>query len=203
MSGICASRIVERFGRPVFMFAPDATAGNWVGSGRSIDGLHLIDAMDAMRAIDPSIWIAGGGHAAAGGCTIVPDGLERFAELFDAIGREQLPANAVGPRLLSDGEVSSVYLTLRAYEALEILEPTGRGFEPPQFHGRFDAKWATVPIPSRHALAASQTTGSRRLTGIRRRTGNTLCGPWLHQLADRSASCTTSALPLMRCYPPW
>src|SRR6185503_17667645 len=87
--GILASRLRERFHRPVFAFARD-DSGALKGSGRSIPALHLRDALDLVDKRRPGLIERFGGHAAAAGATLRPDALDGFREAFEAVARERL-----------------------------------------------------------------------------------------------------------------
>src|SRR5205814_6120817 len=87
--GILAGRVKDRHHRPTFAFAP-AGAGEIRGSGRSILGLHLRDALDLVAKREPDLLLRFGGHAAAAGLTLRAQDFARFAERFEAVARELL-----------------------------------------------------------------------------------------------------------------
>src|SRR5262249_27912101 len=87
--GILAGRVKDRYYRPTFAFAPSAT-GESRGSGRSIAGLHLRDALDLLSKREPGLLVRFGGHAAAAGLTLREPDFERFAKGFEAVARELL-----------------------------------------------------------------------------------------------------------------
>jgi single-stranded-DNA-specific exonuclease len=87
--GIVASRLKDRFHRPAIVFAR-GTQGELKGSGRSIAGFHLRDAIDLVAKRDPALISRFGGHAFAAGLTIAEDGLPAFAAAFEQVAREQL-----------------------------------------------------------------------------------------------------------------
>ncbi len=133
--GILAARIKDRLHRPVIAFAAGA-AGELKGSGRSIPGLHLRDALDLVAKRAPGLILRFGGHAAAAGLTIRGDRLARFGELF-----EQSVRGLVGPADLArtvetDGALESAYMNLDTIRLLE-REVWGQGFPQPLFCDRF------------------------------------------------------------------
>lgn len=138
VQGICSSRLVERFGRPTFLFSPALGDSDLVtGSARSGDQFHSQQALMEIHARAPDLIIKFGGHKAAAGATVRRQEFDRFAELFEQVACEQLKESQVGPVIHSDGELDEHELTLDTVSALRVLEPTGRGFEPARFDGEF------------------------------------------------------------------
>lgn len=165
VSGICGSRIVERFGRPVFIFARDPNTGDWTGSGRSIAGFNLKEALDTIRELDEGLLIAGGGHAMAAGCKVVKDGLERFRDLFEEMGERMLGNQSLKPVIHTDGVLKVEDLSLATLNDIERLEPTGRGFEAPTFHGEFQIM-AIKPVGDGTHLKLDVKFGAKRIKAI-------------------------------------
>ncbi|OXH91105.1 hypothetical protein CA830_13825, partial [Burkholderia multivorans] len=86
MIGIVAGRLKEKFHRPSFTFAHADEHGTRVkGSGRSIPGFHLRDALDLVSKREPDLLVAFGGHAMAAGVTLDTDNVPRFAAAFEAV----------------------------------------------------------------------------------------------------------------------
>ncbi len=135
--GILASRIKERYHRPVIAFAP-ADDGEIKGSARSIAGLHIRDALDAVAARHPGLLNKFGGHAMAAGMTLAADRFDDFQHAFDAVVREQLDPDALQARILSDGEVPADALTLDLAYQLEAGGPWCQAFPEPLFDGEFE-----------------------------------------------------------------
>src|SRR5205814_1728010 len=100
--GILASRLKDRFHRPVFAFAADRE-GRLKGSGRSIAGLHLRDALDLMAKRSRGLLERFGGHAGAAGATIAASALDEFRAGFEAVARETLTAADLSLRIETDG----------------------------------------------------------------------------------------------------
>src|SRR3954454_1032452 len=119
--GIVASRLVERYARPVVLIA--GTDGAWKGSGRSIAGFDLHDAL-RQCAGDLERW---GGHAAAAGLSIRPDAVPAFAAAFAAIGDASLHDDDLAPPVTVDALVHGGDLTLELCNELAQLAPFGLG----------------------------------------------------------------------------
>ena len=133
--GILASRIKDRLHRPVIAFAA-GNADELKGSGRSIPGLHLRDALDLVAKRAPGLILRFGGHAAAAGLTIRGEGLARFGELFERTVRELLAASDLARSIETDGPLESAYMNLDTIRLLE-REVWGQGFPQPLFCDRF------------------------------------------------------------------
>ncbi len=124
--GIVASRILERYYRPVFILAVDRDEAH--GSGRCIAGMNLADSLNACS----DLLVKHGGHQAAAGLTIKTENIDKFAARFDQYAREHLSEEDLIPRLKLDLEAQSSYLTLQAVEELQLLEPFGDQNSPPR-----------------------------------------------------------------------
>ena len=135
--GILAARIRERVHRPVIAFAPDGET-LLKGSGRSIPGLHLRDALDAIAARNPDLLSKFGGHAMAAGLSLRKRDLEAFGQAFDAQLREMLNGRELDGTILSDGELSESDLSLELARVLRRAGPWGQGFPEPVFDGEFE-----------------------------------------------------------------
>lgn len=134
--GILASRIKDKYHRPVIAFA-DAGNGEIKGSCRSIAGLHMRDVLDVVDTQHPGMIIKFGGHAMAAGLTIPESQLEAFSVAFDAAVRNVLDEDALQGVLLSDGELQPNELTLETAETLRAGGPWGQQFPEPTFDGTF------------------------------------------------------------------
>ena len=133
--GIVASRLKEKFYRPVFVFAPDDD-GNYRGSGRSIAGVHLRDVLDAIAKRAPEIIIKFGGHAMAAGLTLRQGSLKTFGDLFEDIVRSQVNEDTLSQTYLTDGSLKASDITL-ANAQLINAQIWGQGFPPPSFADTF------------------------------------------------------------------
>ncbi len=135
--GIVAGRVKEQRHRPVIAFARAQEPGMLKGSGRSIAGLHLRDALAVVDAQAPGLIERFGGHAMAAGLSLREDALTTFRERFDIECRRQLDAAALQHRLETDGELQDGELSLETARLLETAGPWGHGFPEPVFEGRF------------------------------------------------------------------
>ena len=136
--GILASRIKDKLHRPVFAFAR-GESGDLKGSGRSIPGLHLRDALDLVAKRAPGLLLRFGGHAMAAGLTIRADDFARFRELFATIAGELLDPADLTRTLPTDGPLESGYLSLEVAKLLES-EVWGQGFPAPLFEDEFEVE---------------------------------------------------------------
>jgi single-stranded-DNA-specific exonuclease len=134
--GILASRIKDRTHRPVIAFAP-GDYGLIKGSARSIPGLHIRDALDAVATQHPDLIQKFGGHAMAAGLTLNPGALEAFQAAFDHVVRGQLRKEDLDQVLETDGPLSSDEMTLELAEGLRAAGPWGHHFPEPLFDGEF------------------------------------------------------------------
>lgn len=134
--GILASRIKERHHRPVIAFA-DAGEGLLKGSGRSIAGLHLRDALDLLAKHQPDLILKFGGHAMAAGLTIKLADFERFKHGFEAVVRSLINEAGLASVLEVDGNLSPDVMTFETAQALEN-QVWGQGFAPPLFFDTFE-----------------------------------------------------------------
>lgn len=135
--GILASRIKERYHRPVIAFAP-ADHGEIKGSARSIPGLHIRDALDEVAARHPDLLSKFGGHAMAAGMSLSAARFADFQAAFDAVVREHLNPAALQAVITSDGEIPGAELTLDLAYQLEAGGPWGQAFPEPLFDGVFE-----------------------------------------------------------------
>jgi single-stranded-DNA-specific exonuclease len=135
VAGLLAGRLKDRHHRPVVVLAP-AGGGLARGSGRSIPGFHLRDALDLVSKREPRLLLGFGGHAAAAGLTLRADDVERFAAAFDAVARELVDPATLARTVETDGSLEPEYATLDLARALEA-EVWGQGFPPPLFADEF------------------------------------------------------------------
>lgn len=136
VSGIVASRIKEKFHRPVIVFA-DAGDGELKGSGRSIEGLHLRDLLERINSLSPGLIIKFGGHAMAAGLSIKYDDYPLFSQLFEEQAAAVLTADQLSGKILTDGELTPAEFTLDIAGILRNAGPWGQGFTEPCFDGKF------------------------------------------------------------------
>lgn len=134
--GILASRIKERHHRPVIAFA-DAGDGLLKGSGRSIAGLHLRDALDLLSKHQPDLIVKFGGHAMAAGLTIKLEDFNLFKLSFEIVVKSLITEADLESLLEVDGNLSVNDMTFQAAQMLEN-QVWGQGFAPPLFYDAFE-----------------------------------------------------------------
>ena len=163
--GILASRLKERYFRPTFAFA-DAGDGLLKGSGRSVPGFHIRDALSVVAAQHPDLIAKYGGHAMAAGLTLPVANFERFSQAFDEEVRRQLREEDLMGRLLSDGSLTVEEFHLELARALRNAGPWGQHFPEPLFHGVFQLVEQRI-VGERHLKVVLKTEcGSVKLDGI-------------------------------------
>ncbi|MCC2635884.1 MAG: recJ, partial [Ramlibacter sp.] len=133
--GIVASRIKDKLHRPTFVFAASQAPGKeheLKGSGRSIPGFHLRDALDLVAKRHPGVLLRFGGHAMAAGCTVAEEHLDTFEQALAQVAQEWLDAATLLRRLHTDGPLDPQY---RRADLVDTLhgEVWGQGFAPPVF----------------------------------------------------------------------
>jgi single-stranded-DNA-specific exonuclease len=133
--GIVASRLKDKFYRPTITFAP-GDEGLIKGSGRSIAGFHLRDALDLVSKHAPSVITKFGGHAMAAGLTIRADAFDAFAAAFEAVGQDWLTQNQLERVVETDGALEADYYSID-FIALMEQQVWGQGFAAPVFCDRF------------------------------------------------------------------
>ncbi|MCL9781046.1 single-stranded-DNA-specific exonuclease RecJ [Vibrio sp. S4M6] len=134
--GILASRIKDKFHRPVIAFA-DGGDGVLKGSCRSIVGLHMRDALDKLDTQHPGMILKFGGHAMAAGLSIKEENFERFSQLFDQIVSEEVNKAQLRGVVLTDGELVPEEYSMHTAEMLRSAGPWGQAFPEPLFDGEF------------------------------------------------------------------
>lgn len=133
--GIVASRIKDKLHRPTFVFAASAAPGReheLKGSGRSIPGFHLRDALDLVAKRHPGVLLKFGGHAMAAGCSIAREEFETFSQALAQVADEWLDAATLTRRLDTDGPLAPQYRRADVVDTLH-REVWGQGFAPPTF----------------------------------------------------------------------
>jgi single-stranded-DNA-specific exonuclease len=136
--GIVAGRLKEKYHRPSFTFALADERGELAkGSGRSIPGFHLRDALDLIAKREPDLIGKFGGHAMAAGVTLARHDVPRFAAAFETVAREWLDDDALARVVMTDGELEDAYFTPQVVELIDAAV-WGQGFPAPTFSGEFD-----------------------------------------------------------------
>ncbi|MBL0420767.1 single-stranded-DNA-specific exonuclease RecJ [Ramlibacter sp. AW1] len=193
--GIVASRIKDQLHRPTFVFALSQAPGKeheLKGSGRSIPGFHLRDALDLVAKRHPGVLLRFGGHAMAAGCTVAEEHLDTFEQALSQVAAEWLDTATLQRRLATDGPLAPEWRRVDLVDTLD-QQVWGQGFAPPVFseeleilsqrlvgekhlalrlkhHGQpVDGIWfgRTEPLPGRAKLAfrldAQEWQGARRV----------------------------------------
>ncbi|WP_374641642.1 single-stranded-DNA-specific exonuclease RecJ [Hydrogenophaga sp.] len=165
--GIVASRLKEKLHRPTFVFAPSAAEGKeheLKGSGRSIAGFHLRDALDLVAKRHPGVLLRFGGHAMAAGCTIEDEHLDTFEAALQQVAHEWLDAATLQRRLEADGALDRAY---RRPDLVDTLhrEVWGQGFAPPVFSEEVE-------------IVSQRLVGERHLQLKMRHQGDPVDGIW-------------------------
>ncbi|TFZ01379.1 single-stranded-DNA-specific exonuclease RecJ [Ramlibacter rhizophilus] len=193
--GIVASRLKDQLHRPTFVFAPSQAPGKeheLKGSGRSIPGFHLRDALDLVAKRHPGVLLRFGGHAMAAGCTVPEEHFDTFEQAIAQVAAEWLDAATLQRSLHTDGPLAPEWRRVDLVDALQ-QEVWGQGFAAPVFceeleivsqrlvgerhlalklrhHGHpVDGIWfgRTEPLPGKARLAfrldADEWQGARRV----------------------------------------
>jgi len=142
--GLVASRVKEKLHRPAIAFARAKEGGLLKGSGRSISGLHIRDAIAAVDARFPDMIERFGGHAMAAGLTLPEQHYETFGAAFDAICSAWLEPAQLEQVIETDGELAPKELHIETAQALELAGPWGQGFPEPRFEGVFEIEEARL-----------------------------------------------------------
>ncbi len=168
--GIVASRLKDKLHRPTFVFAASTAPGKeheLKGSGRSIAGFHLRDALDLVAKRAPGVLLRFGGHAMAAGCTITEEHFEVFEATLQQVAMEWLDAATLQRRLETDGPLPPEY---RRTELVEMLhaEVWGQGFAPPVFSEEVD-------------VLSQRLVGEKHLSLKLRHQGQPVDGIWFNR----------------------
>ncbi|CAN5396228.1 single-stranded-DNA-specific exonuclease RecJ [soil metagenome] len=157
--GIVASRLKEKFYRPTITFAPSGDGSMIKGSGRSIPGFHLRDALDLVSKHAPTLIDKFGGHAMAAGLTLRADAFDAFAAAFETVGRDWLTHSQLVRIVETDGSLEDAYFTTQFIEVMES-QVWGQGFAPPVFCDEFRVVSQRV-LKERHLKLLLEKEGHR------------------------------------------
>ncbi|MCL4142820.1 UNVERIFIED_CONTAM: hypothetical protein GTU68_065979 [Idotea baltica] len=142
--GLVASRIKERTNRPVVALAPSDTQGEYKGSARSVEGLHIRDLFARVDALYPNLMAKFGGHAMAAGLSLSKQNLHKFKSALEAVTQEMTKGRDWDQVLLSDGELTGDEFNMQFAEQIRQISPWGQGFPEPVFDGVFEVIDARV-----------------------------------------------------------
>ena len=162
--GLVASRIKDRFHRPVIAFAPGSD-GEIKGSARSIPGLHIRDALAAVAAQHPGLLTRFGGHAMAAGLALPQENFEQFRDAFDAEVKRQVSDDDLQGKIWSDGELTDEEMNIDVAQALREAGPWGQSFPEPLFDGVFEVVQRGV-VGERHVKLGLRQQGKKRVEAI-------------------------------------
>jgi len=153
--GIVASRMVERFHRPVFVLGSNSEDGTAQGSGRSIPAFHLLEALESM----PGLFVKFGGHMHAAGVTLDASRVEEFRERFKAYAAARLRPEDFQPSVDIDAVLELREIDDRSVEGVFALAPFGHGNQPPLFAALGVEVAATVPMKEKHLRVTVRQNG--------------------------------------------
>jgi single-stranded-DNA-specific exonuclease len=156
--GIVASRLKDRFYRPTITFAP-AGDGLIKGSGRSIAGFHLRDALDLVSKNAPSLIDKFGGHAMAAGMTMRHEAFDAFSDAFETVGSSLLTSQQLERVVETDGALEDAYFTTQFIEHIGG-QVWGQGFPPPVFCDDFRVVSQRV-LKEKHLKLLIEKAGQR------------------------------------------
>ncbi|MFC0351895.1 single-stranded-DNA-specific exonuclease RecJ [Undibacterium danionis] len=156
--GIVASRLKDKFFRPTITFAP-GDEGFIKGSGRSIPGFHLRDALDLVSKHSPSLIQKFGGHAMAAGLTLRAEDFTAFQLAFEAVGKSWLRQEQLERIIETDGPLEEAYYTTDFIELLDS-QVWGQGFAPPIFCDEFKLVSQRI-LKERHLKMVLEKNGMR------------------------------------------
>jgi single-stranded-DNA-specific exonuclease len=156
--GILASRLKDKFHRPVIAFAR-SQSGELKGSGRSITGLHLRDALDFVSKRNPALILKFGGHAMAAGLSIREEHLHDFRLAFETAAQQMLDADALVKTVATDGALTANEFSLAIAHELQ-RQVWGQGFPEPLFENDFRVLSQRVVGEKHLKLTLSSPAGS-------------------------------------------
>ncbi|GKT20276.1 single-stranded-DNA-specific exonuclease RecJ [Acidovorax sp. SUPP3334] len=166
--GIVASRIKDKLHRPTFVFAASAAPGKGhelKGSGRSIPGFHLRDALDLVAKRHPGTLLKFGGHAMAAGCTVAEEHFATFERAFAQVAQEWLDAATLTRRLDTDGPLAPEYCRADMVDTLH-REVWGQGFAPPTFSEEVEVLSQRLVGENKHHLSLKLLHQGNPVDGI-------------------------------------
>lgn len=163
--GILASRIKEQFHRPVIAFAP-AGDGLLKGSGRSVQGVHMRDALERLNTLQPGLMQKFGGHAMAAGLSLEESKFDAFKYHFEMLMGELIQPEQLSGVIWSDGELLRNQLSLETAELLRESGPWGQSFPEPVFDGHFQLLQQKLVGEKHLKLMLEPVNGGPMLDGI-------------------------------------
>ena len=166
VQGIVASRLVQRYGRPTVILTTALALHQLTGSGRSIEGVHLRDALQRVHEQLPSALVRFGGHAGAAGLTLWCEHLDSFRQRLEEAVAAQLGERELAPMILTDGELTPEEVSLETVALLEQLAPYGREFDEPLFDGVFEIQDCRLVGGQREHMMLTLAAGQAQYRAI-------------------------------------
>lgn len=163
--GLVASKVKEQAHRPAFAFALAEDGQQLKGSGRSIPGFHLRDALATVAAKHPGLIPKFGGHAMAAGLSLARHDLPQFSSAMAEIGTDWLTPAMLTQCVETDGVLSDEELSLDTAHALQLAGPWGQGFPAPLFEGVFAVHEQKI-VGERHVKLTLESAGGARIGAI-------------------------------------
>ncbi len=157
--GIVASRLKDRVHRPTFVFARGRD-GLLKGSGRSIAGFHLRDALDLVSKRHPGVLLRFGGHAMAAGCTLADGAFAAFDHALQQVAREWLDAATLARTLAIDGPLAAEHFSVETVRAIDA-QVWGQAFEAPVWADEVDVLTQRL-VGEKHLKLTLRHAGSVR-----------------------------------------
>jgi single-stranded-DNA-specific exonuclease len=172
--GLVASRIKDRYHRPVIAFAR-SSGGTLKGSARSIRGLNIRDALAEVDAANPGLITRYGGHAMAAGLTLDEDRLPTLTAELRRVGDRHLTDDLLGGEILTDGPLAAEHRTLEIAKLLRDAGPWGQGFPEPSFDDVFVVAEKRIVGQSHLKMMLRATDGQEALSAIAFNQGDFVC----------------------------
>ena len=157
--GLVASRIKDRTDRPVVALAPGDKAGEWKGSARSVEGIHIRDLLARLDAVYPRLMSKFGGHAMAAGLSLPAEKIAEFQAALSEVAEQLTAGRDWSHTLWTDGELDADDFHIELADQLRLLTPWGQAFPEPVFDGQFVVIDARL-VGDIHAKLKLQPVGS-------------------------------------------
>jgi len=164
--GLVASRIKERTHRPVIAMAPGDNEGEWKGSARSVEGIHIRDVFARLDALHPGLMTKFGGHAMAAGFSIDEKNKTKFESAMKEVTEQMTQGHDWSHVLWTDGALQGDEFTMELAEQLRQSTPWGQGFPEPLFDGVFEVVEARIVGETHAKLRLKPIDSSAVIDGI-------------------------------------
>lgn len=164
--GLVASRIKERTNRPVLALAPGDGEGEWKGSARSVEGLHIRDLLARVDALHPKVMSKFGGHAMAAGLSVKAEKLEKLIVALNQVADEMTKGHDWSQVLWTDGVLPATAFNMELADELRQCAPWGQGFPEPTFDGQFEVMDARTVGTTHAKLVLRPVDGQQAVDAI-------------------------------------